>query len=136
MSNAAPSEANLTGTTAEASMATLENTYWKLMRLDGEAVAVADAQREPHFILQPEQKRVAGSGGCNRLVGSYALDGAKLVFSQMGGTRMACPEGMDVEQAFHAALGKVATWRVDGDTLELFDASGALVAQFESRYMK
>jgi putative lipoprotein len=122
--------------TAEASTATLENTYWKLMRLGAEAVSVADGQREPHFILQPEQKRVAGSGGCNRLVGSYALEGETLVFSQMAGTRMACPQGMDVEQAFYAALGKVATWRIDGETLELFDASGSLVAQFESRYMK
>jgi len=40
------------------------------------------------------------------------------------------------EQAFHTALRNVATWRIDDETLELFDASGALVAQFESRYMK
>jgi len=122
--------------TAETSTATLENTYWKLMRLGGETVAVADGKREPHFILQPEQKLVAGSGGCNRLIGSYALDGEKLSFSQVAGTRMACPDGMDVEQAFHTALRNVATWRIDDETLELFDASGALVAQFESRYMK
>jgi heat shock protein HslJ len=82
------------------------------------------------------EKRVAGSGGCNRMMGSYTLDGGKLTFSQMAGTRMACPDGMDVEQAFHAALGKVATWRIDGETLELFDAGGASVAEFESRYMK
>ena len=122
--------------TAETSTATLENTYWKLMRLGGEAVAVADGQREPHFILQPEEKRVAGSGGCNRLMGSYTLEGERLAFSQMAGTKMACPQGMDVEQAFHAALGKVASWRIDGETLELFDTSGTLVAQFESRYMR
>jgi len=119
-----------------ASTATLENTYWKLMRLGGAAVTVADGQREPHFILQPEQKRVAGSGGCNRMMGSYTLGGSKLTFSQMAGTMMACPEGMDVERAFHAALGKVATWRIDGETLELFDAGGVSVAEFESRYMK
>jgi heat shock protein HslJ len=106
------------------------------MRLGGEAVAVADGQREPHFILQPEQKRVAGSGGCNRLMGSYTLDGDRLALNQMAGTKMACPQGMDVEQAFHAALGKVASWRIDGETLELFDATGTLVAQFESRYMR
>jgi heat shock protein HslJ len=40
------------------------------MRLGGDAVIVADNQREPHFILQAEQKRVAGSGGCNRMMGS------------------------------------------------------------------
>ena len=119
-----------------ASTATLEDTYWKLVRLGGTAVTVADGQREPHFVLQPGERRVAGSGGCNRMMGSYALDGDKLTFGQMAGTMMACPEGMDVEGAFHAALGKVATWRIDGETLELFDAGGASVAEFESRYMK
>ena len=111
-----------------ASTATLENTYWKLMRLGSEL--------EPHFILQPDQKRVAGSGGCNRMMGSYTLDGSKLTFSQMAGTMMACAQGMDVERAFHAALPRVASWRVDGEKLELFDAEGASVAEFESRYMK
>src|SRR5688572_3649471 len=48
-----------------ASTATLENTYWKLMRLGSDAITVADDQREP-LILQAEQKRVAGSCGCNR----------------------------------------------------------------------
>jgi putative lipoprotein len=119
-----------------ASTATLENTYWKLTRLGGQAVSVVDGQREPHFILQPEQKRVTGSGGCNRMTGGYALAADKLSFSQMAATRMACPDGMDVEQAFHTALGKVASWRIDGETLELFDAGGASVAEFESRYMK
>jgi uncharacterized lipoprotein YbaY/heat shock protein HslJ len=116
--------------------ATLENTYWKLMRLGSQPVTVADNQREPHFVLQSETKRVSGSGGCNRMMGSYTLDGDKLAFSQMAGTMMACPEGMDLEQAFHAALQKVAKWRIDGETLELFDAAGVSVAGFESRYMK
>lgn len=119
-----------------ASTATLENTYWKLMRLGSDAITVADNQLEPHFILQPDQKRVAGSGGCNRMMGSYTLDGSKLTFSQMAGTMMACPQGMDLERAFYAALPRVATWRIDGETLELFDAEGASVAEFESRYMK
>jgi uncharacterized lipoprotein YbaY/heat shock protein HslJ len=116
--------------------ASLENTYWKLIRLGSEPVSVAENQREPHFVLQSETQRVAGSGGCNRMMGSYTLDGDKLSFSQMAGTMMACPQGMEVEQAFHATLRKVATWRIEGETLELFDAAGAFVARLESRYMK
>jgi heat shock protein HslJ len=54
----------------------------------------------------------------------------------MAGTRMACPEGMELEQAFHAALGKVSTWRINGETLDLFDASGASLAEFERRPMQ
>jgi uncharacterized lipoprotein YbaY/heat shock protein HslJ len=121
---------------APGSTASLENTYWKLMRLDTEPVVVADRQREPHFILQPEQKRVAGSGGCNRLMGSYTLDSERLTFGQMAGTMMACPQSMEQERAFHQALGKVARWRIAGEQLELFDADGRSVAQLESRYLK
>lgn len=118
------------------SSADLENTYWKLMRLGAQPVTVADSQREPHFVLQSETKRVSGSGGCNRMMGGYTLDGNKLSFSQMAGTMMACPDGMDVERAFHTALQTVTRWRIDGETLELFDAAGVSVASFESRYMK
>jgi len=118
------------------STAVLENTYWKLVRLGATQVTVAENQREPHFVLQPETRRVAGSGGCNRLAGSYTLAGDKLTFSQMAGTMMACPDGMDVEREFHKALSQVASWRIEGEALELFDAAGTSIAQFESRYLK
>ena len=124
------------GTCETRSTASLENTYWKLMRLSTDPVNLAESGGEPHFILQPGEMRVAGSGGCNRLVGGYTLDGESLTFTQMAGTRMACPTGMDAEQAFHAALQNVARWKIDGETLVLFDAGGASVAEFESRYMK
>ena len=70
------------------------------------------------------------------MMGSYTLGGSKITFSQMAGTMMACPQGIDLERAFYAALPRVATWRIDGEKLELFDAGGASVAEFESRYMK
>ena len=70
------------------------------------------------------------------MMGSYTLGGSKITFSQMAGTMMACPQGMDLERAFYAALARGATWRIDGEKLGLFDAGGASVAEFESRYMK
>jgi putative lipoprotein len=123
-------------TTPSTSTATLENTYWNLVRLGGEPVTVSAAQREPHLVLHSEDKRVAGFGGCNRMTGSYSLSGQKLSFSQMAGTMMACPDGMQYERAFYDALGKVAGWRIEGETLELFDAAGTSLAQFESRDMR
>jgi putative lipoprotein len=119
-----------------ADAASLENTYWKLVRLRAAPVDVAEQQREPHLILQPGNQRVVGFGGCNRLTGSYTLDGEHLALSQMAGTMMACPQGMEQESAFLATLAVVARWRVVGQQLELFDARGELLAQFESRYLK
>jgi putative lipoprotein len=123
-------------TSGSSASPTLENTYWKLTRLGADAVAIGAENREPHLVLQSENQRVAGYGGCNRLMGSYSLAGERLSFSQMAGTMMACPEGMHYESAFHDALRKAASWKIEGERLELFDGTGVSVAQFESRYMR
>lgn len=118
------------------STATLENTYWKLVQVGGQPVTLAENQREPYFVLHSADHRVAGYAGCNRMTGGYALDGGRLSFTQMAGTMMACAQGMDVEQAFHQALTRVAGWRIDGEALELTDAAGGTLAMFESRYLR
>jgi copper homeostasis protein (lipoprotein) len=126
------------GETCGARFATepLENTYWKLTRLGNMPVTVVSQQREPHFILNAETRRVGGSDGCNRLVGSYEVRGNQLTFGQMASTRMACPEGKDTEQAFLETLRHVHTWKIVRQHLELFDTAGTLVARFEARHMK
>lgn len=121
---------------AAVSGATLENTYWKLIQLGGEAVSSIDEKREPHLVLHSEDRRVAGHGGCNRFTGTYSVSGEQLTFSQMAGTMMACADGMQYERAFHDALTKVASWKIEGEQLELFDAAGDSLARFESRDMK
>lgn len=113
--------------------APLEYTSWKLVRLGRSPVDPAAAPQEPHLILQPGRQALAGSGGCNRLVGRYAVDGEHLTLGPLAGTRMACPRGMALEQGFLDALSKVDRWRVAGERLELFDAAGASLALFEAR---
>jgi putative lipoprotein len=109
----------------------LENTYWKLVTLHGEPVTVADRQREPHLILQPERRRLVGFSGCNRLAGSYTLDGDdKLTFGRTAGTLMACADGLAQERRFLDALGTVAHWRVRGQELDLLDAQRRVLATF------
>ena len=60
------------------------------MRLTETPVEVAERQREPHLIFAHDQRRISGSGGCNRLTGSFELDGDKLHLGRMAGTMMAC----------------------------------------------
>jgi len=115
------------------SVASLENTYWKLTRLGKVAVSMAPQQSEPHLVLTSESHRVSGSGGCNRLMGSYQLHGDELTFSHMASTMMACPEGMDTEKALLNALEEVKTWKVTQRKLELFDIDGNAVASLEAR---
>jgi len=114
----------------------LENTYWKLTHLGDTPIRMASQQQEPHFVLNSESHRVNGSGGCNRLTGSYELHGDQLAFSQMVGTMMACLEGMETEKAFLDVLKQVNKWKITGQQLELFDATGSLLASFEARHLK
>jgi len=113
----------------------LENTYWKLVRLRDEPVTVVENQREPHVILRSD-RRVSGSGGCNRLTGGYRVDGNRIAFEKFASTLMACQAGMEQEQAFLGALGQVARWRVLGSHLELFDARGTIVVRLEAVHLK
>lgn len=114
----------------------LANTYWKLVRLRDEPVSVAENQREPHIVLRTDGQRVAGFGGCNRLLGSYRTEGDRIEFGKLAVTLMACPEGMEQEQSFLGALEQAARWRVTGSHLELFDANGAVIARLEAVHLK
>ena len=126
-SDTATESPSMTATTAQ-----LQATYWKLTALGNTPVNVAESAREPHIILQADSK-MNGSGGCNRMFGSYTVSGDALSFSGVGATKMACQDGMDVETAFLPSLQRVAKYRITGQHLELLDASGALVARFDAK---
>ena len=120
----------------EKSAAQLENTYWKLVELNGKPVVATTRRREPHLRLSPEAKTLQGSGGCNAMRGAYQLDGARLRFTQIATTRMACPDPyMSQESAFLKVLEATDSFKLSGDKLELF-GGGNLLARFESRQMK
>lgn len=111
----------------------LEGTAWTLTQLGGAAVTAAVGQQVPDLTLDAPTKQAAGSSGCNRFNGSYRLDGERLAFGALASTRRMCPEGMDLEQRYLAALGRVASWHLEDDRLLLRDALGATVAEFARR---
>jgi copper homeostasis protein (lipoprotein) len=126
------------GETCGARFATsdLQNTYWKLTALNGKPVSVAEQQREPSLVLHSDNLRVTGSGGCNRLMGGYEVSGNDVRFGQLAGTMMACPAGMDTEKEFLATLRQVSRWRIAGEHLEFYDASGNVLGRFEARALQ
>lgn len=103
---------------------------WMLMRLEGEEVAPLSDGRRPN--LRFEADRVHGFAGCNRLTGGYRIEGTGLEFAQLAMTRMACAEGMDLEQRFSAVLERVTGYELAGDRLVLSDTGGAPLAVFAS----
>jgi copper homeostasis protein (lipoprotein) len=110
----------------------LRGTTWNLVRLGDRPVLAVERQREAHLVLSKDEMRASGSGGCNRITGSFELEGNRLRFGQMASTRMACPEGMEQEQRFLDSLEKVEHYRIRGSHLEFLDAAGAVITRFEA----
>ena len=125
------------GETCDTSLnvADLQNTYWKLTFIGNEAVFSYKNQREAHIVLHAEN-RLAGSDGCNRIIGSYQMDGDSIRFSKLGSTRMACPEGMEQADQFKAAMEVVSYYRIVGQHLELLDNDKKMLIRFEAIALK
>jgi len=114
--------------------AELQNTYWKVIELDGKAVSTPEGMREAHVILASEGSRAHGHAGCNNFFGSFETSEDKLSFSALGSTMMACPEGMDTEQAFLQALGETTRYEISGQFLTLY-AEDHPLARLEAVYL-
>jgi heat shock protein HslJ len=108
----------------------VEGTNWRLVELDGTPIAYT-GEKSPSIQLDAATKRFSGSGGCNRIMGGYTLEGGTLHFSQAAATRMACLEGMETEAAYLQALTVVDTYRVVDGKLELMHGE-RVRARFEA----
>ncbi len=118
------------------SEASLPNTYWRIVKLEGEPVPVVEDRREPHLILRGMQNGYAATVGCNQLIGSYEVAGDRLTFAGGATTLMACPPPLDAREAqLKQALADTKTWRINGQVLELFDRAGTSIATFEAVYL-
>lgn len=115
-------------------VAPLRGTTWRLLALAGETVVLQQPPgRAIELQLSAENLRLAGSGGCNRLMGGFSLEGETIRFSQLASTRMACsPEVMDLERRYTEALALVRRWSIDKRSLLLQDASGKTLLLFQA----
>jgi heat shock protein HslJ len=83
-----------------------------------------------------EGGELSGTAGCNNYFAAYEADAeaGTITIHEIGLTDMACegPEGiMAQEQEYLAALATAATYRVEGNTLELRTASDALAVMMQ-----
>jgi heat shock protein HslJ len=107
----------------------LQDTMWVLRELRGQPL-VTDSYIQLN--LGPEEFK--GYAGCNHFGGEYeAASEGILELGQFAITVMDCqsPEGVMVqEQAFVQALSDAASYRLDGDCLEIQDAAGETILTF------
>jgi len=109
----------------------LGDTEWRLIELAGAAIELADGERGPHLVFDLEESRVAGSGGVNRILGTFVLAEDELRFGPLATTMMAGPEGaLERERAFLDVLARVTGSRLEGASLTLL-AGDESVARLE-----
>lgn len=79
-------------------------------------------------------RRLHGSGGCNRYFSAYETGfGNSFTIKQIGSTRMACPqEIMDQEMRYFGSLQNVSTFKMGEQHLEFFDEKGNRVLNYSS----
>ncbi|MBB1516799.1 META domain-containing protein [Tessaracoccus sp. MC1679] len=110
----------------------LADTTWAITSYNDGSAAVsplADTETELTFA---DDGTLSGTGGCNRLLGSYTAGDGEISFGTIATTQMACmtPEGlMDQEAAIVAALESAATYSIEGDMLEMRTADDAIAVQ-------
>jgi putative lipoprotein len=106
---------------------------WKLVALADASAAAAPDAAPASLVFGPTEKRISGSTGCNRLLGTYAPgEGFALKLDPSSMTLMACPDSATrQEAAFLAALRATTAYRIEGASLELLDGDRVL-ARFEA----
>jgi heat shock protein HslJ len=99
----------------------LENRDWRLVELHGQPAVPSTGMREAGLRFGSDSLRVSGSGGCNRIAGTYTRDGDRLTFGPMLSTRMACADARlnRQEVEFLGAIQATTRYEITRDTLIL-----------------
>lgn len=115
----------------ESGPAGLVDRDWALVSLDERSNAQGAGGKPLTLRLDSKAGRAAGFAGCNRYSAGYELAGNSIRLTAPVSTRMACMEGMDVEQSFLASLPLITSYTIVGRTLTLKVAEHA-VATFRT----
>lgn len=97
--------------------ARLWGTSWRLEDLGGAGVL-----DRPQATLEfPEPGKAAGSGSCNRFLGSVDVRGDSITFGALGSTRMSCAEAVGMQEArYLEALRNAERIAVVGSALSIY----------------
>lgn len=110
----------------------LTETHWNLIELDGTAVGDAPAESLPYIYLQEPGDKLSGSGGCNRLFGSFDRSGSSLQFHSVASTMMVCGnDSSQYESGLLQALKLATGFQIVGNVLQL-RVDDRILARFQT----
>lgn len=100
---------------------------WVLTVFPYETKALAEVftARIPELQLEVPGRKVTGNTGCNRMFGSFTVNGSEFHFGNLGSTKMACP-GYD-ETIYVNALNRVNRYGVNNDLLTFYQDSAVVM---------
>lgn len=115
----------------------LAGTRWEVVNFNNGRDGLVTPQEGTRLTMEfGAAGALVGSGGCNNYTTAYRVDGSNLTIDPPASTQQVCsePEGiMEQEAAFlTSALSMAATFRMDGNTLEIRSA-GNQVAVIANR---
>jgi heat shock protein HslJ len=108
----------------------LAGTSWSITNINNGQEAVIGTIAGTKLTVKFEQgNRVAGTAGCNTFSGPYESSGKSLTIGPLAATRRTCasPRGvLQQERQFLTALQEAATFELNGHSLTIRDATGAM----------
>jgi len=110
----------------------IENRDWNLVGLGALDHPLGAGGKPATLRFDAGTRRAGGNAGCNRYNAGYVLAGDSLRFEAAMSTRMACVDGMELENAWLGAMAHVVTWSATDTTLTLSGPDGPL-ARFEQQ---
>ena len=115
------------GDRAGTSTSSFEGLPWRLVSMPGQLPATIDALTQPANV-QFESGRVTGFNGCNRLTGSYTLNGNRIQLGTLAVTQMACVEpASTIENTFNKMFTGTLSFVLTGNRLNLATPSGTVL---------
>lgn len=108
----------------------LIGTTWRAVEILGRKASFFPGQKMDAYLVLLDGGRLGGSTGCNNVNGAYSRNAARLSFSSVGITRMACsPDIIDQERRFLGAVRSTAAYEISGRRLILLDRGGRSVME-------
>ncbi|WP_435211491.1 META domain-containing protein [Luminiphilus sp. nBUS_16] len=113
----------------------LTNTYWKLIKLNGEPVEMMRSQRKEAYLqLREEDQEARGFAGCNNFSGTFEANDSQISLTALMTTRKACVDIMPAEVQFLSVLEQATSFMIFDEALTLLNKSGVSTAEFIAVY--
>ncbi|HUH28905.1 META domain-containing protein [Gelidibacter sp.] len=125
-------DAEMTTPESNNDLESIENTKWVITTLEGQDMSDREKNGHIYFTLNSEDNSVHGFSGCNTFMGTYTLEeGNRISFSQLGSTRMACPDEKINESQILSIFETADNFTISDGKLALNKARRAPLAVFE-----